>query len=312
MPPHACLLRSLGRHAFRVAPAPSVDHAHRPLHCKVSITRHVSLLWSGRVHGPHPFIIAERPSQLKPNAAMFHDASRECPPRDPPTWSRTVTGVGGVSEQQKISAQAVFGACHPRGSHLHQSGSSSHPKRSRQNEPHAYRGGGAGQWPEPRYHRSAVPPVVGQLFGEVRRRQHAPKSRVAAPECKSRPTARLRLLFREIGAELSKLPRPLQKPPLPLLLFFCGRRRVSELIDLLACKVDGLRCGFRASPLHELRSCQPQLDKPTDGLGAVRFVGLPRCPSVHIFTQFGRKPDCRHWVSPSGRPASLFSHYVFA
>ena len=139
---------------------------------------------------------------------------------------------------------------------------------------------------------------------------HAPKSRVAARECKSRPAARLRLLFREISAELSKLPRPLQKPPLPLLLFFCGRRRVSELIDLLACKVDGLRCGFRASPLHELRSCQPQLDKPTDGLGAVRFIGLPRCPSVHIFTQFGRKPDCRHWVSPSGRPASLFSHYV--
>jgi hypothetical protein len=69
---------------------------------------------------------------------------------------------------------------------------------------------------------------------------------------------------------------------------------------------------FGASPLHELRSCQPQLDKPTDGLGAVRFIGLPRCPSVHIFTQFGRKPDCRHWVSPSGRPASLFSHYVFA
>jgi len=90
----------------------------------------------------------------------------------------------------------------------------------------------------------------------------------------SRPAARLRLLFREISAEFSKLPRPLQKPPLPLLLFFCGRRRVSELIDLLACKVDGLRCGFRASPLHELRSCQPQLDKPTDGLGAVRFVGL--------------------------------------
>ena len=132
------------------------------------------------------------------------------------------------------------------------------------------------------------------------------------PECELRPAARLRVLFREISAELSKLPRPLQKPPLPLLLFFCGRRRVSELIDLLACKVDGLRCGFRASPLHELRSCQPQLDKPTDGLGAVRFIGLPRCPSVHIFTQFGRKPDCRHWVSPSGRPASLFSHYVFA
>ena len=60
---------------------------------------------------------------------------------------------------------------------------------------------------------------------------HAPKSRVAARECESRPAARLRLLFREISAELSKLPRPLQKPPLPLLLFFCGRRRVSMSCD---------------------------------------------------------------------------------
>ena len=143
MPPHACLLRSLGRHAFRVAPAP-VDHAHRPLHCKVSITRHVSFLWSGRVHGPHPFIIAERPSQLKPNAAMFHDASRKCPPRDSPTWSRTVTGVGGVSDAtENIRTSGV--RCLPsEGSHLHQSGSSSHPKRSRQNEPHAFRGGRRG------------------------------------------------------------------------------------------------------------------------------------------------------------------------
>ncbi len=107
---------------------------------------------------------------------------------------------------------------------------------------------------------------------------------MAARECESRPAARLRLLFREISAELSKLPRPLQKPPLPLLLFFCGRRRVSELIDLLACKVDGLRCGFRASPLHELRSCQPQLDKPTGWprSGPVcRFASLPKRPHFH-------------------------------
>ena len=89
----------------------------------------------------------------------------------------------------------------------------------------------------------------------------------------------------------TKLPRPLQKPPLPLLLFFCGRRRVSELIDLLACKFDGLRCGFRASPLHELRSCQPQLDKPTDGLGAVRFVGLPRCPTSTFSRNSNRRTD---------------------
>jgi hypothetical protein len=103
MPPYACLLRSLGRHAFRVAPAPPVDHAHRPLHCKVSITRYVSLLWSGRVHGPHPLIIAERPSELIPNAAMFHDASRECPPRDPRILNRSVTGVDEVFRRnQKI------------------------------------------------------------------------------------------------------------------------------------------------------------------------------------------------------------------
>ena len=92
-----------GGHAFRVAPAPPVDHAHRPLHCKVSISRYVSLLWSGRVHGPHPLIIAERPSELKPNAAMFHDASRECPPRDPRILNRSVTGVDEVFRRnQKI------------------------------------------------------------------------------------------------------------------------------------------------------------------------------------------------------------------
>lgn len=128
---------------------------------------------------------------------------------------------------------------------------------------------------------------------------HAPKSRVAARECESRPAARLRLLFREISAEFSKLPRPLQKPPLPLLLFFCGRRRVSELIDLLACKVDGLRCGFRASPLHELRSCQPQLDKPTDGLGAVRFVGLAAQAST-----FSRNSDESRIAVTGSRPVA--------
>jgi hypothetical protein len=44
------------------------------------------LLWSRRVHGPHPLIIAERPSELIPNAAMFHDASRECPPARSPNF----------------------------------------------------------------------------------------------------------------------------------------------------------------------------------------------------------------------------------
>ena len=103
MPAHARLLHSLGRHASRIGPAPPVDHAHRPLHCKVAISRYVSLLWSGRVHGPHPLIIAERSSELKPNAAMFHDASRECPPRDSRILNRTVTGVDEVFRRnQKI------------------------------------------------------------------------------------------------------------------------------------------------------------------------------------------------------------------
>src|SRR5258705_5646485 len=161
MPPHACLLRSLGRHAFRVAPVPPVDHARRPLHCKVSITRHVSLLWSGRVHGPHPFIIAERPSQLKPNAAMFHDASRKCPPRDPPTWSRTVTGVRGFPTQQKISAQAVFGACHPR-DHIYTKAAQAATRSGRDKmNPTPSVGGGAGQWPE--HYREDVAPAYAFL-----------------------------------------------------------------------------------------------------------------------------------------------------
>jgi hypothetical protein len=112
MPPHACLWRSLGRHAFRIAPAPPVDHAHRPLHCKVPVSRHVSLLWTGRVHGPYPLIIAERPSELKPNAAMFHGASRECPPRDPRILNRSVTGVDEVfrRNQKKYAEAAVHDA----------------------------------------------------------------------------------------------------------------------------------------------------------------------------------------------------------
>jgi hypothetical protein len=112
MPPHACLWRSLGRHAFRIAPAPPVDHAHRPLHCKVPVSRHVSLLWTGRVHGPYPLIITERPSELKPNAAMFHGASRECPPRDPRILNRSVTGVDEVfrRNQKKYAEATVYDA----------------------------------------------------------------------------------------------------------------------------------------------------------------------------------------------------------
>src|SRR3979409_737834 len=122
------------------------------------------------------------------------------------------------------------------------------------------------------------------------------------------PAARSCLLFRKISAELSKLPGPLQEPPLPLLAFFRGRRWISELVDLLACEGDGLRWGFRAEPLHRLRPCQPQLDKPTDGLGAARFIGLPCGPGIHIFAQFGRKSHCRYGVcaGPSWRaPTSV-------
>ena len=115
MPPHARLLRSLGRHAFRVVPAPPVDHAHRPLHRKVSISRYVSLLWSGRVHGPHPLIIAERPSELKPNAAMFHDASRECPPRDPRILNRSGSSVDEVFRRNQKTCRISGIRCLPTG-----------------------------------------------------------------------------------------------------------------------------------------------------------------------------------------------------
>src|SRR4051794_34168663 len=61
-------------------------------------------------------------------------------------------------------------------------------------------------------------------------------------------------------------PRPLQEPPLPLLPFFRGRRWISELINLLACEVEGLRCGFRASPLHRLRPPTRQASRIACGL----------------------------------------------
>jgi hypothetical protein len=78
-------------------------------------------------------------SNRTPRCSMMHPAS--APRAIPQLGAEPSPASVGFPTQQKISAQAVFGACHPRGSYLHQSGSSSHPKRSRQNEPHAFRGG---------------------------------------------------------------------------------------------------------------------------------------------------------------------------
>ena len=98
-------------------------------------------------------------SNRTPRCSMMHPAS--APRAIPQLGAEPSPASAGFPTQQKISAQAVFGACHPRGSHLHQSGSSSHPKRSRQNEPHAFRGGGAGQWPE--HYREDVAPACAFL-----------------------------------------------------------------------------------------------------------------------------------------------------
>jgi hypothetical protein len=54
---------------------------------------------------------------------------------------------------------------------------------------------------------------------------------------------------------------------------------------------------------------KPQLNKPKDSLGAGRFVPLFGCPSVHMFTQFGRKTDGRESIMPSGPGTPLFSYY---
>jgi hypothetical protein len=70
-------------------------------------------------------------SNRTPRCSMMHPAS--APRAIPQLGAEPSPASAGFPTQQKISAQAVFGACHPRGSHLHQSGSSSHPKRSRQN-----------------------------------------------------------------------------------------------------------------------------------------------------------------------------------
>ena len=83
-----------------------------------------------------------------PSALLSSNRTPRCSMMHPASAPRAIPQLGAepspASTQQKISAQAVFGACHPRGLHLHQSGSSSHPKRSRQNEPHPYRGGRRG------------------------------------------------------------------------------------------------------------------------------------------------------------------------
>lgn len=70
-------------------------------------------------------------SNRTPRCSMMHPAS--APRAIPQLKAEPSPASVGFPTQQKISAQAVFGACHPRGSYLHQSGSSSHPKRSRQN-----------------------------------------------------------------------------------------------------------------------------------------------------------------------------------
>jgi hypothetical protein len=70
-------------------------------------------------------------SNRTPRCSMMHPAS--APRAIPQLKAEPSPASVGFPTQQKISAQAVFGACHPRGLHLHQSGSSSHPKRSRQN-----------------------------------------------------------------------------------------------------------------------------------------------------------------------------------
>ena len=43
------------------------------------------------------------------------------------------------------------------------------------------------------------------------------------------------LRFGDISANIPELRRPFKEPPLPLLPFFVGCRRIGEFIDLLAC-----------------------------------------------------------------------------
>src|SRR4051812_10773978 len=103
-------LRNWGARAVRVLSVPPIDHTHRPLGGKVSISRYVSLLWSRRVDRPHPFIFAERPSEFISNAAMFHECHPANVPSARPSRLCIVGGepVGGISDaMMKNSSLAI-------------------------------------------------------------------------------------------------------------------------------------------------------------------------------------------------------------
>ena len=125
------------------------------------------------------------------------------------------------------------------------------------------------------------------------------ESRVAARESKSRPAARLRLLSgdRRRALETPQAPSEAAASSAAVLL---RSPTVSELIDLLACKVDGLRCGFL---LRRFMSCDPASPSSTSRRMASERSGLSVCLAAQAST-FSRNSDESRIAVTGSRPVA--------
>ena len=114
MPPHACLLRSLGRHAFpALRPHQSITLIARCIAKYRSPDTYPSFgagVYTVHTHSSLPSALLS--SNRTPRCSMMHPAS--APRAIPQLGAEPSPASVGFPTQQKISAQAVFGACHPR------------------------------------------------------------------------------------------------------------------------------------------------------------------------------------------------------
>ena len=104
-----------------------------------------------------------------PSALLSSNRTPRCSKMHPASAPRAIPQLGaepspasvGFPTQQKISAQAVFGACHPR-DHIYTKAAQAATRSGRDKmNPTPSVGGGAGQWPE--HYREDVAPACAFL-----------------------------------------------------------------------------------------------------------------------------------------------------
>jgi hypothetical protein len=83
-------------------------------------------------------------------------------------------------------------------------------------------------------------------------------------------------------AHFQELLRSFQWSPFSLSPLLIRHQRIYQLLDLLACQVEGLRSGFRAARMGCLHSCKCQLDQAPNGFRAGQLIVLTRDPSIQF------------------------------